>query len=88
MKQEEGDDSAPPTSLMECGICWEIVHPTCMAEKFPNLSHEGIVNEDLPSSWECPKCCDGGKQGQMKVGCLNVDGGNATDLGVIWPGLG
>ena len=67
VEQKAMNDPSPSVSLMECGICWEIVHPACLAEMFPDLSHEGTVNEDLASSWDCPKCCDGGKQGQMKV---------------------
>jgi len=30
----------------------------------------GIYNEDLPNSWECPKCCKEGKNLESKV-CLN-----------------
>ncbi|KAH9514989.1 Lysine-specific demethylase 2B [Bulinus truncatus] len=52
--------------LMECGICWEIVHPSCLQKKYENLDMDGFVNEDLPNSWECPKCCNEGKQGQLK----------------------
>ncbi|CAG5116109.1 unnamed protein product, partial [Candidula unifasciata] len=54
------------TSLMECGICWEIVHPSCLQKKYENLDNDGAVNEDLPNSWECSKCCNEGKQGQLK----------------------
>ncbi|XP_013394792.1 lysine-specific demethylase 2B [Lingula anatina] len=61
----EGQDETT-TSLMECGICWEIVHPTCLRLKEESLASEGVVNEDLPNSWECPKCCDGGKQGLIR----------------------
>jgi hypothetical protein len=28
---------------------------------------EGVVNEDLPNSWECPKCCKEGKNVEYKV---------------------
>ena len=28
---------------------------------------EGIVNEDLPNSWECPKCCKEGKNVEYRV---------------------
>ncbi|XP_049794770.1 jmjC domain-containing histone demethylation protein 1-like [Schistocerca nitens] len=48
-----------PSSLMECCICYEIIHPDCIAKTIPDT--EGIVNEDLPNSWECPKCCKEGK---------------------------
>ncbi|GFO37758.1 lysine-specific demethylase 2b-like [Plakobranchus ocellatus] len=69
----QGDQSNPEdpddisTSLMECGICWEIVHPRCLRKKHENLENEGVVNEDLPNSWECLKCCNEGRQGQLKV---------------------
>ena len=60
------------TTLMECGICWEIVHPSCLRQKYENLDNEGTINEDLPNSWECPKCCHDGKQGQLKVSVIFV----------------
>ncbi|KAK3085173.1 hypothetical protein FSP39_025494 [Pinctada imbricata] len=60
------------TSLMECGICWEIVHPECLRQKYENLDNEGNINEDLPNSWECPKCCHDGKQGQLKPRIVKV----------------
>ncbi|CAG5136102.1 unnamed protein product [Candidula unifasciata] len=53
-------------SLMECGICWEIVHPSCLQKKYENLDNEGVISEDLPNSWECSRCCNEGKQGQLK----------------------
>ncbi|CAL1543944.1 unnamed protein product [Lymnaea stagnalis] len=61
---DDSDDVAH--LLMECGICWEIVHPTCLQKKYENLDNDGVVNEDLPNSWECSKCCNEGKQGQLK----------------------
>nr|KAI8753311.1 lysine-specific demethylase 2B-like [Biomphalaria glabrata] len=65
--QPNPDDSEDfSCSLMECGICWEIVHPSCLQKKYENLDNEGVVNEDLPNSWECSKCCNEGKQGQLK----------------------
>ena len=64
-KGDSQDDSK--LSLMECGICWEIVHPECFRLEHPEITNEGNVNEDLPNSWECPKCCSDGKQGQIKV---------------------
>ena len=67
-----GDNRGSETSpLMECGICWKILHPSCLHLKYPDLSNEGILNEDLPNSWECPRCCDLGKQGQLKVSRVN-----------------
>ncbi|OWF40995.1 lysine-specific demethylase 2A-like [Mizuhopecten yessoensis] len=65
IKESEGSDETT-TTLMECGICWEIVHPPCIRQKYENLDNNGKVNEDLPNSWECPKCCHDGKQGQLK----------------------
>ncbi|XP_013789484.2 jmjC domain-containing histone demethylation protein 1-like [Limulus polyphemus] len=51
---------------MECSQCWEIVHPACLREHFPDLQQEGVVSDDLPNSWECPKCCRDGKPEQIK----------------------
>ncbi|XP_052799736.1 lysine-specific demethylase 2A-like [Mya arenaria] len=61
---EEEDYS---TCIMECGLCWEIVHPLCLSRKFENLTTEGAINEDLPNSWKCSKCCYDGKEGQLKT---------------------
>ncbi|BFZ04644.1 hypothetical protein BsWGS_07683 [Bradybaena similaris] len=65
---QEGKDNPDDMSmyLMECGICWEIVHPSCLHKKYENLDNEGVISEDLPNSWECSKCCNEGKQGQLK----------------------
>lgn len=54
------------SSLMECSQCWEILHPKCLQEKCPDLPVEGSLNDDLPNSWECPKCCRNGKPDQVK----------------------
>ena len=43
------------SSLMECHQCYEIVHPECQAEQ-QESEFEGVINEDLANSWECPKC--------------------------------
>lgn len=48
-----------PSSLMECSVCYEIAHPSCVQRLCPNVS--GVVNEDMPNSWECPSCCKSGK---------------------------
>ena len=56
---------------MECGICNELMHPECLREQNPHIDHEGAINEDLPNSWECPKCCEAGKQGQIRVSMEN-----------------
>nr|XP_043868142.1 lysine-specific demethylase 2B isoform X1 [Solea senegalensis] len=46
--------------LMECSICNEIVHPNCLKVKDSN----GVVNDELPNCWECPKCNHAGKTGK------------------------
>ncbi|XP_073991040.1 lysine demethylase 2 [Rhodnius prolixus] len=48
-----------PSSLMECSVCYEIIHPECVDKICPE--HKGVYNEDLPNSWECPKCVRDGK---------------------------
>ncbi|KAK3927362.1 JmjC domain-containing histone demethylation protein 1 [Frankliniella fusca] len=53
-----------PSSLMECSVCYEIAHPECVRKKYPD--YEGVVNEDLPNSWECPRCCQEGKNVEYK----------------------
>ncbi|XP_046544000.1 lysine-specific demethylase 2A-like isoform X2 [Haliotis rubra] len=65
MASEDNPDEIE-TIVMECSLCWEIVHPACLKEKYDSLDNDGIVNEDLPNSWECAKCCNEGKQGQLK----------------------
>uniref|UniRef100_A0A8C4E0U4 Lysine-specific demethylase 2B n=1 Tax=Dicentrarchus labrax TaxID=13489 RepID=A0A8C4E0U4_DICLA len=50
--------------LMECSICNEIVHPNCLKVKDSN----GVVNDELPNCWECPKCNHAGKTGKQKRG--------------------
>ncbi|XP_031172845.1 lysine (K)-specific demethylase 2Ba isoform X2 [Sander lucioperca] len=47
--------------LMECSICNEIVHPHCL--KVSDAS--GVVNDELPNCWECPKCNHAGKSGKV-----------------------
>ncbi|XP_029959938.1 lysine (K)-specific demethylase 2Ba isoform X6 [Salarias fasciatus] len=47
--------------LMECSICNEIVHPNCL--KVNDAS--GVVNDELPNCWECPKCNHAGKSGKV-----------------------
>ncbi|XP_061628004.1 lysine (K)-specific demethylase 2Aa isoform X5 [Phyllopteryx taeniolatus] len=41
-------------TLMECSNCAQIVHPACLT-----VRGEGVINKDLPSCWECPKCVQG-----------------------------
>uniref|UniRef100_A0A669DE14 Lysine-specific demethylase 2B n=1 Tax=Oreochromis niloticus TaxID=8128 RepID=A0A669DE14_ORENI len=49
--------------LMECSICNEIVHPNCLKIKDSN----GVVNDELPNCWECPKCNHAGKTGKVSI---------------------
>uniref|UniRef100_A0A0K2TRG6 [histone H3]-dimethyl-L-lysine(36) demethylase n=1 Tax=Lepeophtheirus salmonis TaxID=72036 RepID=A0A0K2TRG6_LEPSM len=44
----------PPgnSALMECCLCNELTHATCMTD----YGVQGFVRMDLPNSWECPKC--------------------------------
>ncbi|XP_061101236.1 lysine (K)-specific demethylase 2Aa isoform X2 [Conger conger] len=48
---EPGEATAFSLALMECSNCAQITHPGCL-----KVSGEGVVNKDLPSCWECPKC--------------------------------
>ncbi|KAJ8346660.1 hypothetical protein SKAU_G00280610 [Synaphobranchus kaupii] len=50
--------------LMECSICNEILHPSCLKVKDAG----GVINEELPNCWECPKCNHAGKTGKQKRG--------------------
>uniref|UniRef100_A0A674NY21 [histone H3]-dimethyl-L-lysine(36) demethylase n=1 Tax=Takifugu rubripes TaxID=31033 RepID=A0A674NY21_TAKRU len=50
-QEESGDTSL---TLMECSNCAQIVHPACLT-----VQGEGLINKDLPSCWECPKCVQG-----------------------------
>lgn len=70
-----------PSSLMECSVCYEITHSECAIAAATNFSStdrlkelsgdttKGIVNADLPNSWECPSCCRSGKNNDYKVYC-------------------
>ncbi|KAL9889603.1 lysine demethylase 2 [Glossina fuscipes fuscipes] len=59
-----------PSSLMECSVCYEIAHPDCALSALDGTEDaaeaKGIVNEDLPNSWECPSCCRSGKNNDYK----------------------
>uniref|UniRef100_A0A9J7ZMX6 Lysine-specific demethylase 2B n=1 Tax=Cyprinus carpio carpio TaxID=630221 RepID=A0A9J7ZMX6_CYPCA len=50
--------------LMECSVCNEIIHPGCLKVK----DSGGVVNDELPNCWECPKCNHAGKTGKQKRG--------------------
>lgn len=65
-----------PSALMECSVCYEIAHPECVQKPEsvesgsgiePEPQPHGVVNEDLPNSWECPSCCSSGKNNDYKV---------------------
>uniref|UniRef100_A0A672KD01 Lysine-specific demethylase 2B n=1 Tax=Sinocyclocheilus grahami TaxID=75366 RepID=A0A672KD01_SINGR len=49
--------------LMECSICSEILHPACLKVK----DSGGVVNDELPNCWECPKCSHSGKTGKVSI---------------------
>lgn len=66
-KQQMANDLGP-SSLMECSVCYEIAHPDCAQEAIGSAQKTaGIVNEDLPNSWECLSCCVSGKNTDYKV---------------------
>ncbi|KAJ0067587.1 hypothetical protein NL108_008626, partial [Boleophthalmus pectinirostris] len=60
----EDEDDKFNFMLMECSICNEIVHPNCL--KVSDAT--GVVNDELPNCWECPKCNHAGKSGKQKRG--------------------
>ncbi|KAM9817824.1 lysine-specific demethylase 2A-like isoform 9-T11 [Syngnathus typhle] len=55
-------------SLMECSNCAQIIHPACLTVQ--NIRGEGIINRDLPSCWECPKCVQGITDSERKCSSL------------------
>ncbi|XP_074061683.1 lysine-specific demethylase 2B isoform X2 [Macrotis lagotis] len=61
VEEEEGKFNL---MLMECSICNEIIHPGCLKVK----ESDGVVNDELPNCWECPKCNHAGKTGKQKRG--------------------
>lgn len=64
-KGQVGARNDGPSSLMECSVCYEIAHMHCVQRLCSGIS--GIVNEDMPNSWECPPCCKTGKNTDYKV---------------------
>ncbi|XP_069816997.1 lysine-specific demethylase 2B isoform X4 [Dendropsophus ebraccatus] len=60
----EGQEAKFNVMLMECSICNEIIHPGCLKIK----ESDGVVNDELPNCWECPKCNHAGKTGKLKLG--------------------
>uniref|UniRef100_A0A9J8CPT1 Lysine-specific demethylase 2B n=1 Tax=Cyprinus carpio carpio TaxID=630221 RepID=A0A9J8CPT1_CYPCA len=65
--------------LMECSVCNEIIHPGCL-----KVDSGGVVNDELPNCWECPKCNHAGKTGKVSITVLpnnilkNNENGNDT----------
>uniref|UniRef100_A0A3P9P8S1 F-box and leucine rich repeat protein 19 n=1 Tax=Poecilia reticulata TaxID=8081 RepID=A0A3P9P8S1_POERE len=47
--------------LMECTICNEIIHPSCLKMG----KADGIINDEIPNCWECPKCHKEGKTSKV-----------------------
>ncbi|KAG8200194.1 hypothetical protein JTE90_024977 [Oedothorax gibbosus] len=68
------------SSLMECSQCWEILHPKCLHEKNPDLPMESCINDDLPNSWECPKCVRNGKPDQIKPRQMKGKSSKGSDI--------
>ncbi|XP_030210272.1 lysine (K)-specific demethylase 2Bb isoform X3 [Gadus morhua] len=60
----EAEEDKVSLMLMECSICNEILHPACLKVK----DSGGVVNDELPNCWECPKCSHAGKSGKQKRG--------------------
>merc|ERR1719334_2561072 len=83
-----GSEADSKTTLMECGICWEILHPKCLFAKlridpaaYSHLSEGGNINQELPNSWACPKCCLQGKGGSLKPRILKQGGRGRSSSG-------
>ncbi|GAB6031109.1 hypothetical protein CHUAL_007917 [Chamberlinius hualienensis] len=55
-EKSENPNEEEMSTLMECSICWEIVHPECLLGKTGTVLDESSICDDLPNSWECPKC--------------------------------
>uniref|UniRef100_A0A8C1MTQ4 [histone H3]-dimethyl-L-lysine(36) demethylase n=1 Tax=Cyprinus carpio TaxID=7962 RepID=A0A8C1MTQ4_CYPCA len=66
---QESIDPESVQTLMECSECAQITHPECINSYVPG---EGIINKDLPSCWECPKCVQGKKTEGIGVGGLRI----------------
>uniref|UniRef100_A0A8C1H970 [histone H3]-dimethyl-L-lysine(36) demethylase n=1 Tax=Cyprinus carpio carpio TaxID=630221 RepID=A0A8C1H970_CYPCA len=57
----ENEEDKFNMTLMECSICNEILHPACL-----KVDSGGVVNDELPNCWECPKCNHAGKTGKKR----------------------
>uniref|UniRef100_A0A8C2CHJ5 Lysine-specific demethylase 2B n=1 Tax=Cyprinus carpio TaxID=7962 RepID=A0A8C2CHJ5_CYPCA len=66
----ENEEDKFNMTLMECSICNEILHPACL-----KVDSGGVVNDELPNCWECPKCNHAGKTGKV-----NSDGEDRKPL--------
>uniref|UniRef100_A0A803WD31 Lysine-specific demethylase 2B n=1 Tax=Ficedula albicollis TaxID=59894 RepID=A0A803WD31_FICAL len=73
----EEEESKFNLMLMECSICNEIIHPGCLKES------DGVVNDELPNCWECPKCNHAGKTG--KVSLMGISGAPDDRTAMIKP---
>ncbi|KAG1956457.1 lysine (K)-specific demethylase 2Aa isoform X3 [Pimephales promelas] len=84
---EEGNQETSE-ELMECSNCAQIAHPSCL-----KTSGEGVVNKDLPSCWECPKCVFGKETDSESSGsgdditAQDGSGGRGGEGGA-WHGVG
>ncbi|XP_014211893.1 jmjC domain-containing histone demethylation protein 1 [Copidosoma floridanum] len=70
------------SNLMECSICSEIVHPTCLNRG--NLEGSAVISDDMPNSWECPDCCEAGRNQKLRRPSgrprkMSVSGSNDVD---------
>uniref|UniRef100_A0A3Q0SYN7 F-box and leucine-rich repeat protein 19 n=1 Tax=Amphilophus citrinellus TaxID=61819 RepID=A0A3Q0SYN7_AMPCI len=59
----DSEDEKFSLSLMECTICNEIIHPSCLKMG----KAEGIINDEIPNCWECPKCHKEGKTSKVRI---------------------
>lgn len=68
---------------MECHQCNDIVHPVCLKDKFEG---EGVINDELLNSWECPRCVAGvsGKDRVITQCCDTVSNLAGTQLIMIY----
>ncbi|XP_043942158.1 F-box/LRR-repeat protein 19 [Protopterus annectens] len=76
----EDEEEQFKLSLMECTICNEIVHPSCIKMS----KSDGIINDEIPNCWECPKCNREGKSSKDQgdgTGKRRTDNG---EEGVRW----
>uniref|UniRef100_A0A673FMW9 Zgc:158376 n=1 Tax=Sinocyclocheilus rhinocerous TaxID=307959 RepID=A0A673FMW9_9TELE len=73
----ESEEEKFSLSLMECTICNEIIHPSCLKMG----KAEGIINDEIPNCWECPKCHKEGKTSKDQgdgLGKRRMDNGEVS----------